>query len=85
MIPQAQFRPLIVKYLSTRPEGAKKADVIAWLGAMLADEFDEDDLRPPASRPNEPNWSNRASWERNAMVEDGLLERRSDGVWRLVT
>ncbi|MDU0366984.1 HNH endonuclease [Microbacterium sp. KSW4-17] len=55
------------------------------------DEMDEkwrnswtaDDLSTPPSRPFELKWRNRTSFERQRMVEDGLLVHRNDGTWEL--
>jgi restriction endonuclease Mrr len=82
MLSQASFRPRIIEVLASLGGEAPKAAVITQLEEMLVDELTTEDRQLLLSR-REAHWSNRASWERNAMVDDGLLVRRSDGIWQL--
>lgn len=83
MLPQRDYRQPIIEILGAMGGSATKQDVISRLEVSLGQLFDDEDWEPPPSRPNESNWSNRASWERNSMVGDGLLVHRDDGVWQL--
>ncbi|ERK70446.1 HNH endonuclease [Leifsonia aquatica] len=82
---QVRLRELILAFLVQAGGGARRADVLAGVDSLNRSAWTSDDLRAPASRPFESNWRNRASFERQRMVDLGLLERRADGNWVLTS
>jgi hypothetical protein len=61
----------------------RRADVLARMAVVLEHELTEEDRESPQTRPHEEKWQNRASYERAAMVREGLLQDRADGIWAL--
>jgi hypothetical protein len=53
------------------------------MGQRFGPRLTAEDRDAPQTRPFEENWQNRASYERAAMVREGLLAGRRDGVWEL--
>ncbi len=82
VIAQSDYRPLILECLRRHGGTASKQEVVTWIEAQIGESFDEGDLALRDTR-DEAVWSSRASYERRAMVDDGLLERRQDNVWQL--
>lgn len=82
------LRDLIVLALGRLGGAAARADVLAEMERLWGSNFDPADRELVLSREprHEEKWRNNASYERQHMVSDGLLEqsrRPSDGVWRL--
>ncbi|QEO15596.1 hypothetical protein FLP10_15035 [Agromyces intestinalis] len=81
---QTTLREWIIAVLSEMPDGAaRRREVLAAIHIRYGHNLTADDLVSPQTRPHEPNWANRASFERATMVREGLLSPRSDGVWQL--
>lgn len=84
LTPQGDYRDPIIQVLGRAGGSASKAAVLQGVASLMAGRFTEADLECPASRPNEENWRNRASFERADMVRDGLLRQDSPrGIWAL--
>ncbi|WP_429461954.1 winged helix-turn-helix domain-containing protein [Microbacterium sp. ZKA21] len=60
-----------------------RADTLDAINRTWKAHWSEEDLTPPRTRPHEPNWRNRASYERARMIREGLLDDRADGTWSL--
>jgi len=80
--PQEVFRQPILQALYEKGGSEKTSDVLDRVGEMLANKLKNAD-RAKLSH-GEVRWRNTAQWERNEMVEEGLLKRNSPrGVWEL--
>jgi hypothetical protein len=70
------LRQWLVISLAEQGGEATKAEALAFIEARFGDELTSDDwLRQPSN--NETKWRNRAAFERQSMIQDGLLVRRS--------
>ncbi len=83
LTPHSVLRSRITRHLASGDGAALRRDVLAALEDAYGDLWTQDDLLPQATRPFETKWRNRVSFERQRMVEAGLLEARADGVWAL--
>lgn len=64
---------------------ARKQDVLRRIAEKYGYLLTADDWLPQPSQ-QEPKWQNQTAWERNRLVNDGLLEpvsRAGRGVWML--
>ena len=80
--PQTAFRDPILRALGEMSGSAPKPDVLTRVEELLISLLTDDDWQLLRSR-DEVRWKNRASWERNAMKEDGLLGSETPGYWTL--
>lgn len=84
LTPQQELRRWILAVLLDEPGGgARRARVLEVMGQRFGPRLTIEDREAPQTRPFEENWQNRASYERAAMVREGLLAGRRDGVWEL--
>jgi len=80
--PQRAYRNPILRALYELGGHAQASDVLEKVHVLMANRLNESDYQPLAS--GEIRWRNTAHWERNAMVEEGLLKKNSPrGVWEL--
>jgi len=81
---QAFFRVYILKALFISPNyRASRVSVLTMIEAMIGHAFHPGDLR---MLNDEPAWKVAASWERDTMVKEGLLEQSfisGRGIWAL--
>jgi len=84
LTPQRRLRQVMLDVLEQMGGRGQRMDVLKRMAAALEDELTVEDRESPATRPHEEKWANRASYERAALVREGILERRSDGIWSLV-
>lgn len=82
LTPQGDFREPIILVLGAVGGAAPKPEVLADVERVMSGRLTAEDYEPVATR-SEENWRNRASWERNAMKEDGLLRGDTPRVWTL--
>jgi len=80
--PQERFRQPILQALYEKGGAAKTAEVLDRVGEILRLELNDADRAK--MKHGEVRWRNSAQWERNDMVEDGLLKKSSpQGIWEL--
>jgi len=80
--PQEEFRNPILQALLENGGSERTADVLKRVGEILGAKLMSSD-RAKLSH-GEIRWRNTAQWERNAMVDEGLLKKTSPrGVWEL--
>jgi restriction endonuclease Mrr len=82
LTPQKDFREPILLAIGQMGGSAPKPDVLRRVEELLTTPLTEDDERVLRSR-DEATWRNRASWERNAMKDHGLLKADTPGLWTL--
>lgn len=81
---QSVLREWIMRVLLDEPEvAARRGRVLDRIERLHRKELSKEDLEPVASAPHDARWRVAASFERNKMKNEGLLERRNDGVWKL--
>jgi hypothetical protein len=79
---QEDFRPAIVTALYENGGSGKTSEVLDRVGEILGDRLTDADCGKLTH--GEIRWRNTAQWERNEMVNDGLLKKNSThGVWEL--
>ncbi len=79
---QESFRLPILRALYETGGSGKTADVLDRVGKMLIRTLTDADRA--TMKHGEIRWRNTAQWERNAMVEEGLLKKKSPrGIWEL--
>jgi restriction system protein len=79
---QQSFRVPILRALYETDGSGKTAEVLDRVGQLLTGTLTDADLA--TMKHGEIRWRNTAQWERNAMVEEGLLKRKSPrGIWEL--
>jgi hypothetical protein len=83
LTPQAILRTWIVETLVSLGGSATRAAVLSRMWTTYRDRFTPADLEAVQTRPFEQKWMNRASWERDKMVKDGVLARGT-GEWTLI-
>jgi len=77
-----ELRCLIYEVLTEKGGSATRHEVLEWMGAKLEGKLTDADLQ--RTQTGEFKWENRASWERQNMVIEGLLKNDSPhGVWEL--
>jgi restriction system protein len=80
--PQEDFRQPILRSLYEKGGSGKTAEVLARVEGIVGDKLTDADRA--TLKQGEVRWRNTAQWERNVMVEDGLLKKSSPrGVWEL--
>jgi hypothetical protein len=80
--PQEQFRQPILQALYERGGSGKTAEVLDRLEEILGDKLT--DVDRASLTHGEIRWRNAAQWERNTMVEEGLLKKTAPrGIWEL--
>lgn len=80
--PQHVYRKPLLRVLYEMGGSGNVADVLERVERILARQLNEVDRGRLAH--GEPRWRNTAQWERNVMVQDGLLKKKSPrGVWEL--
>ena len=83
LTPQSRLREVMLEVLVQMGGSGSRMAVLKRMAVALDGELTTDDRESPKSRPHEEKWQNRASYERAAMVREGVLEKRSDGVWSI--
>lgn len=83
LTPHPVLRTRLLTYLDSVGGSASRADVLNALDSQYSDSWTPEDLLPQNTRQFETKWRNRVSFERQRLVEDGLLESRADGIWSL--
>jgi hypothetical protein len=79
---QEDFRPPILQALYESGGSGKTAEVLDRIGEILGSKLTNADRAELTH--GEIRWRNTAQWERNVMVEEGLLKKNSPhGVWEL--
>ncbi len=68
-----QLRQWLLASLGDLGGAAQRRDVLLRIEADFADLFADGDWDPPPSRPFDAKWKNGVSWERQHMVDEGLL------------
>jgi hypothetical protein len=83
MTPPAELRFYVIEYLRKNNGSSIAKEVVDYVGDCLGDRFTEKDLEMRESA-NELVWRNNVKWERQRMVQEGLLKRGSPyGIWEL--
>lgn len=82
-LPQGAYRPVILRVLLRMGDRGKTGEVCRQVFDDIEHRLRPGDFKETLSN-QWPHWRNRACWERNAMVTDGLLRTDSPhGVWEL--
>jgi hypothetical protein len=80
--PQEDFRKPILQALYEKGGSEKTAEVLDRVGKILGSKLTNADGAKLSH--GEVRWRNTAQWERNVMVDEGLLKKNSPrGVWEL--
>ncbi|PVE94112.1 HNH endonuclease [Microbacterium sp. TPD7012] len=79
----AALRTRLLLQLVAAGGSARRRDVLDAFEEAYGHLWSDDDLLPQTTRQFETKWRNRTSFERQRMVEQGLLEARADGIWAL--
>ena len=83
MTPAPILRKYVLEYLHANGGRGGVNDVVDYVGQCLAGQLTEKDLEMRVST-NEVIWRNNLRWERQNMVQEGLLKRGSPkGIWEL--
>jgi putative restriction endonuclease len=84
LTPQTELRLMILAILDEAPgKSTSRSALLSTMSSDFAPEFSQEDKSTPMTRPFETKWANRASFERAAMVRDGLLREDAAGEWAL--
>jgi Mrr N-terminal domain len=84
LTPARILRERILRTLSAgHLNGRSRAEILRALDETYHQEWSTEDLATPRTRPFEPKWANRASYERARMVREGLLTGDANGSWTL--
>ena len=79
---QEDFRQPILRALYEMGGSGKTTEVLDRVKEMIGDKLTDADHA--TMKRGEIRWRNTAQWERNTMVEDGLLKKNSPrGIWEL--
>ena len=82
--PQSVLREYIIQALTEFGGSAHCSKVIDRMAKLLEVNLLPGDIEPCGSRNNELVWKNRSHWERQAMVNEGILRSDSErGYWEL--
>lgn len=73
LTPHAQLQQWLVLVLGEADGSASRAEALNLIDQRFGAALAEDDKVPVPSRPWEPKWRNRVSWQRDRMVKSGLL------------
>ena len=83
MTPASTLRMYIIEYLRQHNGRGVAKDVIDYVGEQLVGQLTEKDLEMRVSA-NEMVWRNNTKWERQSMVQQGILKpSRKIGIWEL--
>lgn len=87
LTPQTTLRRYLLVALLNLGGTAHKQSVLAQMEKQFGSRFTDDDRLSQISN-GETKWQNQTAWERNTMVEEGLLEPyfagiTTRGVWTL--
>ncbi len=83
LTPHAVLRTRLIDHLASVGGSQDRAEILEALASQYADLWTIEDQLPQNTRQFESKWRNRVSFERQRMVDEGLLEARSDGIWKL--
>lgn len=83
LTPHSTLRLRLLTTLDQLGGSAKRAVVLDELDTRFREAWTYEDLLPQNTRQFESKWRNRVSFERQRLVEAGLLDARSDGIWAL--
>lgn len=82
--PEAAFRMPILRALDALGGESPVQDVLAKVYAEMESQLKPVDLESLPSDPKNPRWRNTAMWQRQRMVDDGLLRNDSPrGMWAI--
>jgi hypothetical protein len=80
---QPTLRKWLMRALGDLGGSASKPRVLKRMQDIFGDSLTEDDWKAMPSN-KEVKWQNRTAWERQHMVEEGLLKSSSEhGIWEL--
>lgn len=80
--PQSAFRKPLLRVLYEAGGSGKMSEVVDRVGALMNEQLNDVDRKKLAT--GEVRWRNAVQWERNELVNDGLLKKDSPrGVWEL--
>lgn len=79
----AILRIRLASHLLAVGGAAKRSEILDALQENYGELWTDDDQTPQTTRQFETKWRNRVSFERQRMVEAGLLVHRTDGIWEL--
>lgn len=77
------LRDRLLTYLAGVGGSSTRAQALDALDVLYAGQWTTEDISPQNTRQFETKWRNRVSFERQRLVERGVLQARSDGVWAL--
>jgi restriction system protein len=77
-----QFIEPLLRFLGSRPEGAKTSEVYAALADAVSLTDDERDDRLPSGT-RQPRYQNRIGWAHDRLKRAGLSQSRERGTWQL--
>ncbi|UBQ03690.1 HNH endonuclease [Curtobacterium sp. TXMA1] len=77
------LRDRLLTYLTGIGGSSTRAQALDALESLYAGQWTEEDNSPQNTRQFETKWRNRVSFERQRLVERGVLQARSDGIWAL--
>ena len=80
--PQRILHDYLLLALAALGGTATKRQALDWMEAHFGSVFSDEDRQPQPQR-NEVKWENQTAWERNRMVEDGLIAPYRRGVSEL--
>lgn len=82
--PEKAYRLPILRALVQMGGEGKMSDVLDLVFEEMITQLKPIDLQPLQSDPNMPRWRNTAQWERQSMVNEGLLRKDSPrGIWAI--
>lgn len=82
-LPQQVFRMLILQAILDEPDGKSRKEILTFINSHMKDHFNDFDLEVTSGQTN-TRWMEQVSWERNAMLKDGLLEKDTPrGIWKI--
>lgn len=81
---KSAFRLPILKVLSEMGGSVRMHDLLPKVEQSMKGTLKQVDYKSLPSTPDQPRWRNTAQWERNTMVNEGLLKPNSPhGVWEI--
>jgi hypothetical protein len=82
-LPQSAYRLPILHILIEEKGKGRTKDILNRVFDLMKGDLRKDDLKTSKSQ-REPRWRNRARWEKQNMVKDGLLKAASPtGIWEI--
>lgn len=79
----ATLRDRLLTYLAGVGGSATRETVLDALETLYAGQWTEEDRSPQNTRQFDTKWRNRVSVERQRLVNSGVLQARSDGIWAM--